>query len=500
MVSRPGRKASVLHLSMLGLGVLSLGGCASGSRPGLQVGPDYRAPSAQEEISSLSTPTPEPRADLAAQPASEFMRAFGDAALLDVIDLATRRSPTLEQAVARIRQARAAAGASQANAAPTATASGSLSRAGRFEQGGQGSAATALTAGWDLDIFGTAVRAIEAADARRQSAELSGQQARLSLSTEVASAYFSFRQCAGAAGLLGQEVESREATAQLTGVKAQAGAVPLQDWDRSEAAVLDARLRLASQQEVCNQGVHRLALLAGVAPQGLPASVLAAQPLPGQSQGQARPGVSAGVPASVPAEALTRRPDVQAAERLLAAASADIGATQAQYLPSLSLAGNIGLNLAGLGSDALSTRTWSFGPTLRLPVLDGGRRTAAVEAARGRYDEALATWRQSVLQAAREVEDALSRMATARASVQVAHQAVQRYSAYEQAVQSRLAAGAASLLEREDARRLAIAARNAQLAAELELHQSRLALHKATGGDLPTPPEKTSAEMPKEAP
>lgn len=492
MVSRPGRKASVLHLSMLGLGVLSLGGCASGSRPGLQVGPDYRAPSAQEEISSLSTPTPEPRADLAAQPASEFMRAFGDAALLDVIDLATRRSPPLEQAAARIRQARAAAGASQANAAPTVAASGSLARAGRLEQSGQGSAAAAINAGWDLDVFGTALRAIEAADARRQSAELSGQQARLSLTTEVASAYLTLRQCQAAAGLLEQEVKSRETTATLTGVKAQAGAVALQEWDRSEAAVLDARLRLASQQEVCNQGVHRLALLAGVTPQGLPPSVLAARPLP---QASVRPGE----PVSVPAEVLARRPDVQAAERLLAAASADIGATQAQYLPSLSLAGNIGLNLTGLGNDSISARTWSFGPSLRLPVFDAGRRTAAIESAGGRYDEALATWRQSVLQAAKEVEDALSRTATARASARVAQQAAERYAAHERAVRARLSAGAASLLELEDARRLAIAARNAQLTAELELHQSRLALHKATGGDLSTSSEKASAEMPKEA-
>ena len=133
------------------------------------------------------------------------------------------------------------------------------------------------------------------------------------------------------------------------------------------------------------------------------------------------PAVAAFSVESVPAQALRQRPDVASRERDLAAASASIGVSQADLYPSLQLGGSIGVSVTG-GS---SFTSWSFGPSLSIPLFDGGTRRAAVASARASHEVAYAQWRGAVRNAVTEVEKALLRLDDARQRVVQAGRAAQ---------------------------------------------------------------------------
>ncbi|WP_374343893.1 TolC family protein, partial [Azonexus sp.] len=186
---------------------------------------------------------------------------------------------------------------------------------------------------------------------------------------------------------------------------------------------------------------------------------------------------------AIPGDALVRRPDIRAAERRLAAASADIGLAEADRYPRLALNGSLGYSVTGGGSSGgLSFGTWSFGPSLSLPIFDGGRRAAAVEQARSRYDEALAEFRLRARAAIQEVEDALTRYAAAHERAENARVSAAQYQSYFDAVEIRYREGASNLLELEDARRAMLGAQQTLLAVQQERLQAWVALHRSTGG------------------
>jgi outer membrane protein TolC len=196
--------------------------------------------------------------------------------------------------------------------------------------------------------------------------------------------------------------------------------------------------------------------------------------------------------AVLPAVLLSQRPDVYAAEREVAAASADLGSAQAQRYPRLMLNGSVGaLNYTTLGATT-DLSTWSIGPvSLSLPLFDGGRRAANVQGAQARYAEAAALYRAKARQAVREVEDALLSLASTGTQQEDAQAAVTGYAASFNATQARFRAGSASLPELEDARRVTLVAQTTLLQLELQRTQAWIALYRALGGgwnaDTPLP-------------
>jgi len=186
---------------------------------------------------------------------------------------------------------------------------------------------------------------------------------------------------------------------------------------------------------------------------------------------------------AIPSQALMQRPDIRAAERNLAAASADIGLAEADRFPRLALNGSLGYSVSGTsGSGSLSFGSWSFGPSLSLPIFDGGRRAAVVEIARARYEEALASYKSRARNAIQEVEDGLTRYAVAHERTENARVAATQYQRYFDAVDERYRQGANSLLELEDARRAMLSARQTLLGVQQQRLQAWIALHRATGG------------------
>ena len=186
---------------------------------------------------------------------------------------------------------------------------------------------------------------------------------------------------------------------------------------------------------------------------------------------------------AVPARVLAQRPDVAAAERDVAVASADIGVAEAESYPRLSLAGNITPTRSRLdGSPTISVRTWSIGPSLTLPLLDGGRRTANVAAARAEYTAAEAGYRAKVRNAVREVEEAMVRLAGVATRMNDTRSAAAGYRESLEAARARQRAGLASLIELEEARRTSLAADGAVAALEYEGVAAWITLYRAVGG------------------
>jgi multidrug efflux system outer membrane protein len=186
---------------------------------------------------------------------------------------------------------------------------------------------------------------------------------------------------------------------------------------------------------------------------------------------------------TLPAQLLMQRPDVFSAERDVVAASADTGSALAQRYPRLTLAGSIGAAKVRSGDVSADLSIWSLGPlALSVPLFDGGRRAANVDAAQARYDEAVTNYRSAVRQAVREVEQALVALQSTGARSDDALTAVEGYRASFAAAEARYQGGLGSLIELEEVRRVRLASELALASLQRERVAAWIALYRAAGG------------------
>lgn len=465
---------AALHAALC-FGLLSIGGCAAG--------PNYRSAGATELPLPTQWLAPLPhQGQLAAL--SQWWLQFDDPVLGRLIDAAERSHPQLDAALGVIREARAGVGSAGAARLPQLAASGSASRVGGDSSSGVETPYSllggALDASWELDLFGGNRRNSQAARARLDAAEAQWDEARVSLAAEVADAYVSRRHCERLLQIQNETLSSRQQTLQLTELKLASGAIAPAEAAQARAAVFDSDNQRGAQQGLCQQQLNRLAALSGLSAAALQEALQHAN-ASGAIPVLAQPAVP-----SIPADLLSQRPDLRISERNAAAASAEIGVAVASRLPSLTLLGNIGINRIDRAD--LTTRSWSWGPSLRLPIFEGGAGRAREEAARARYDQAMADYRHTVLGAVNEVEDALVRVDAASRRIDSAQQAALAYGESLQAQQQRYQLGAGSLLELEDIRRLSLASHEALAGVQLELAEAWIALYKAVGGGWDTAP------------
>lgn len=193
---------------------------------------------------------------------------------------------------------------------------------------------------------------------------------------------------------------------------------------------------------------------------------------------------------------LAHRPDVFSAEREVAAASADVSQAQAQRYPRLSLSGSIGASRLSSGGQSVNLSTWSIGPlAVTLPLFDGGRRAANVQATQARYEEAAALYRAKVRQAVSEVEQALVTLQSTAERQADAQTAVEGYRAAFTGSEALYRGGLASLVELEDVRRSLLAASLTQVSLQGERLAAWVALYRALGGGWTADPA-VSASVP----
>lgn len=409
----------------------------------------------------------------------DWWQRFDDPVLASLIDSAQQGSPTLEQATQRIAEARAQARAADAARWPTLDARVGSTR-GNTLLIAAGNPATAsrhdatLDAAWEVDLFGAARNRADAADARAQGAEAQWHDARVSLAAEVADAYLGLRAAEAQLAVDEAQADSLGRTEALTRRMVDEGFEAPANAALASASAAQARARVVAQRAECEVAVQRLAMLTTRRAPALRETL---------SSNRARlPAPQAFAVPAIPARVLAQRPDLAAAEREIVAAAAEVGVAQADRYPRLQLAGSIGRSALRLGGETLQASTWSIGPSLLAPLFDAGRRAAAVDAARTRFEAAQARWHERALLAVREVEEALVRLDAAQQRIDDVRRAMQGYEEFLAAATAQWEAGTISLLDLEQARRNAQDANAAFVQTQRERIAAWIALYKAVGG------------------
>jgi NodT family efflux transporter outer membrane factor (OMF) lipoprotein len=455
------------------------------------VGPDYAGAPATRALSQAAARAEGIQAHSAPAPADDRWQArlphggepvdlarwwsqFDDPALDALLAAAQREAGSLAQAVARIEQARAAA---IATGLPTldlnlASSRGTISIGTSLLLATQNRAT--VQAGWEIDLFGRIAREREASLARLDARTAEWHDARVSVAAETAAQYLQYRYCEALVAIAQADAASRAETASITDRAAVAGFQAPAAAALTRASAAEAAGRLTGQRAECDLTVKALVALTGLDEPQVRARLAAAQ--------GRLPAPRAFEVGAVPAGLLAQRPDLAAAERALAAASADIGVAEGDRYPRLSLAGSVGPLRIDAGQLGATLTTWSIGPSLSLPIFDGGRRRATVEAARAAYAAAEADYRTRARQAVREVEEALVRLQSAADREADARIAAAGYRRAFEAAQIRWKGGLGSLLEREESRRYTLAADSTLAGVQRDRVAAWVALYRALGG------------------
>ncbi len=404
---------------------------------------------------------------------------FNDPVLTQLQAQAQQNSPSLEMALASIRVARANVLSARAQGIPDFSSTTSATRS----KGGGGGAfpastieidAISLDASWELDLFGKVKAAKQAAKAQLESKKIAWHDARISLAAEVATNYVNYRACLASVAALKQALDSRAETARLTRISAKAGFTAPADVALSEAATRASESTLDGQQAECDGLVKSLVALTNQPEPALRTMLGKAQGVPNPAGFDVR---------SLPAQLLSRRPDLAIDERNLAEASANVGVAKAQLYPSLTLTGSIGYRRTTFNNVVTRSDSWSYGPSLKLPIFDGGSLRANLAEARANFDSLYATYQQDVRNAVKEVEQALVNLDSATRRAQTEAASAEQFAQYFKAAELNWKSGGLDLLSLEDARRQKINAELNVITQQKNRVLQWIALYKAFGGD-----------------
>ncbi|WP_405232222.1 efflux transporter outer membrane subunit [Lentisalinibacter salinarum] len=398
-------------------GAVGLAGCA--------VGPDYEPP----ESDGGEWLAPPDGVTTESLPA-EWWSLLEQPEIGGHVEAALAENRDLRAAVARVEEARALRGVAAAALWPRLDAEGSYTW---YEQSlnSPGAASQIISAGlasrdgefynarldasWELDLFGASRRRLEAADAGSAAAAAAAAGTALSVVAETVSAWIEYRGARKRLAVTRRSVDAQAETLELTRSKVEIGLARELDALRAEAELRSTRARLPALQAAAAASADRLAVLTGRTPGEVRAALAGELALPDSP---------ASLPVGLRAEILRRRPDVIAAERELAAATAEVGGATAAFFPRLVLGASGGFE-AGDVSDLATgdSRTLGIVPFLRWPVFQGGRLRAELRAAEARERAALARYEGAVLRALADAESALAAWAGERGTLAELRQA-----------------------------------------------------------------------------
>ncbi|HEY0270935.1 MAG TPA: efflux transporter outer membrane subunit, partial [Sphingomonas sp.] len=397
---------------------------------GCTVGPNYRPPSAvrmgvPDQFSTDIAPGAEAPG---VEELATWWAALGDPMLGDLVDKALAANPDVEAAGARLRQARAQYKQARASLFPTLDANGSAGHTSLLGKGssvfianpgGTGSGTSFATSGsydqfsasldaaYEVDLFGGVRRSIEAARGDYASASESLRDTQRSIVAEVALDYIDARSAQERLAIARSNLKSEDETVQLVGWRVKAGLVSSLDLAQARAQQEQTAATIPSLETSFAQSLNALAILTGQAPGTINAAFEPPRPVPVADRA---------LGADVPVAVLQQRPDVRAAERSLAAATAQIGVAKAQLYPALRLSGSLGGNGTAIG-DIGTFLTGTLLASVSAPIFHGGAIRAQIENARGGADLALANYHKAVLTALSDVENALVSLANSRRRV-----------------------------------------------------------------------------------
>ncbi|MBM3928694.1 MAG: efflux transporter outer membrane subunit [Sphingomonadales bacterium] len=440
--------------------------------------------------------TPQMTADAPA--VARWWEGFGDPLLDTLVADALAHSPTIDQVTARVREAQAQQRQQRTGQLPSVSANATVIRAdlpgldlGAGQSGGQGQGQgqgnaqaqgggspltfynLGLNAAWELDLFGGGRRSNEQAAAAVGARIADLADAQVSLSAGVAQAYVALRDVQERIRLNARSTQLQQQQIALTRQRFDQGVASRLDLERLQGQLdqtVAQAIPLAAQRD---EYLNQLAVLTGRAPGALDATLATAAPVPLPP---------AQVAVGDPAQLIARRPDVRAAERQLAAATAGVGVSKAKELPTVRFLGLLGLGGTTPGAVFdLGNLTTLAAPSLSWSFLDFGRARAATRASEAQRDQADATYRRAVLEALQDAETQLSRFGNSRIQLGQLAQAEATASRAAALNRQRVAAGTSRLIDQLDIDRQQIAAQIAVAQAKAGVSTSYIAVNKALG-------------------
>lgn len=448
----------------------------SGTLAACAVGPDYETPNLTlpGNWSNLSRNTPATVPELAS-----WWRKLKDPELDLIIEEAINGNLDVKTVKAKVREARATYQQTGSSLSPAVDGSAEAARSKNASGVGGGETVTnSLTAGlsasWELDLFGANRRTVQAARYGLNAAEEELRASLLTLIGEVATNYVEARGYQAQIALAQQTAQSQRETAKLIRSKYEAGAASAVDLANAEGQAASTEAKIPSLRTSYAETVHRLSVLTGREPGALTRRL---------EKGRRIPPPAVQMPVGVPARTLLARPDVRLAERRLAQATAKIGAAEAARYPAISLTGNIATTAVNPGDLAKnSSISWSFGPTLSVPIFNAGELAAAADVARAQRDQYFLAYQSAVLEALEDVENALVGFSQEARRIRSLNATVKAYREAVNLSRSLYQAGSVSFLEVLDAERSLYSAEDSRIQSRVSIASQYIALNKALGG------------------
>ncbi|MBI1196775.1 MAG: efflux transporter outer membrane subunit [Phenylobacterium sp.] len=443
------------------------------------VGPKYEAP-AQAPVALAAA---HPNVTAAAAEA-DWWKAFGDPELDALIARALAANLDVRIAVDRVREARALFEDTRLDRLPRVTTSGAYARGEAQKPGFTGErvrqeqADVGFDAAWEIDLFGRVRHGVNAARADADAARADLRDTQVTIAAEVARNYLVLRGAQVRRTVAEQNADTQRDTLRLTKVRFDVGTGDPVDVESARARLNATEAQIPALRAAEAQAAHRLAVLLGERPGALDAE-LAAPAAPSQAEPTA-------IPIGDAARFLRRRPDVQAAERRLAAATERTGVATADLFPRLSVTGFVGFLSGDLGGLFKSgSRAWSVSPALTWPGLDLGGAEARLRASEARGDAALAVYEQTVLRAVEDLQNALVAYRERQAQVVSLSQQVAASRRAAELAHIRYKEGRIDFLRVLDAERNRLEAEDGLAAAQTAANTDVVAIYKALGGAAP---------------
>ncbi len=469
------------HLSSsMAVGFLSavfLSGCA--------VGPNYKRPQTSVANSFANAPTNVVSLDEGAL--ATWWKGLNDARLDRLVDRAMTNNHDLRIATANLKEARALRRLTAFDLAPTVQANAGyanslLSKAAALP--GTPRAAremelydASFDATWELDLFGRVRRSVQAASAQVGSVEATRFDMLVSVIAEVARNYFELRGLQNQLAVARKNADVQTETLKITQSRLDGGRGTDFDVSRSRSLLNLTLSTIPPLEAAIQKTIYRIAVLTGQQPTALITELSTPEPLP-----STMPTLPLGDPAAL----LRRRPDIRAAERSLAAATAQIGVATGDLFPRVTFIGSVGFQadtFAGLGKSGGDK--WNFGPRITWAALDLGRVQARIKAADARTEAALAAYERTVLTALEETEGALvdfGREQSRRQFLQTSAEASQKAA---DLAHQRYEGGVTDFLSVLDAERTLLEAQDRLASSQTLTATAFVAVYKALGGGVP---------------
>ncbi|WP_342629661.1 efflux transporter outer membrane subunit [Nguyenibacter vanlangensis] len=449
------------------------------------VGPDYHPP--RSSLPTRFAESTESRARPLPDDGAAWWTSFHDPVLNRLIDAALQSAPTIAQANARVREARAMVGISGTALLPNASADAAFKRNLGSQNlpvgvppGGLGRGVhsnlfqAGFDASWEIDVFGGIRRGIESSDAGYEAAIEDRRDAILTLAAEIARTYMDLRGMQEQLDVARRNLVIQQDALAITTVQLKAGLAPVLDPLRANAEVEGTQADIPVLQADIRGAIYRIGALVGRTPEDLLTQLEQPRPLP---------ALDPDPPLGLPSDLLLRRPDVSAAERRIQQENAKIGVATADYYPHFSLTGVTGIE--SLDASKFLTGAslyYQVGPSMNWLIFDAGRTRFRIQAEQARTDRAQATYQQDVLNALRDVEAAM--VTYAKAQIRYRHLKQEReQEARALSVARRLyASGNENFLTVLDAQRTLYLVEDQLAKSDRDCATDLVALFKALGG------------------